>query len=341
MEDIEEASERLQKSLTLLTSHKPPDCISGTFVLLHIIQNATECLSKLLATQDVVLAVLIRLKDLLKSQVQVAKEDLCLASREGPMYGTLLCLKHVLKLANNINFTDELLDLCYQATDAVAEVVNNDSPEGHLPMDLQSKHGADRSVSAQMLLLCAWRTVKDCCLLLGDLCHRNLSESQLMALSDYFVELLSEIKHRGAFEQAYVGFCQLCSQLWHHPTLLSVPKKLLRDSLNALRSQTDKICATRRSAGFPFLIQGVLATDPDPKQELLKSTLKELFELSRDETNEDLRVHGCNILRVLFRDSQLGDVMVLYAGDGLVVAIDGFKAASWPVSCLSHTVKPV
>ena len=43
-------------------------------------------------------------------------------------------------------------------------------------------------------------------------------------------------------------------------------------------------------------------------------------------------VHACNILRVLFRDSVLGDSVLPYVEDGVMFAINGFKADSWPVS---------
>lgn len=37
-----------------------------------------------------------------------------------------------------------------------------------------------------------------------------VSEQQVCSIGDHYVLLLAEIKHRGAFEQAYVGFTMLC-----------------------------------------------------------------------------------------------------------------------------------
>ena len=43
----------------------------------------------------------------------------------------------------------------------------------------------------------------------------------------------------------------------------------------------------------------------------------------------DSRVHCLNILRALFRDSKLGELVGIYVETGVIVAIDGFKSANW------------
>lgn len=77
--------------------------------------------------------------------------------------------------------------------------------------------------TAQMVLLCSWRSVKEVSLLLGKLsdccpilpdCDGLLNEEQILAIGVHLTTLLEETKHRGAFEQAYVGFSLLASRLW-------------------------------------------------------------------------------------------------------------------------------
>ncbi len=46
-------------------------------------------------------------------------------------------------------------------------------------------------------------------------------------------------------------------------------------------------------------------------------------------------VHALNILRALYRDSRLGDYVVPFVSEGVVIAIQGFSATSWPVGCMS------
>lgn len=85
---------------------------------------------------------------------------------------------------------------------------------------------------------------------------------QFKEIGNQLVTLLCETKHRGAFEQAHVGFSQLCNRLWHleesEATLRKLPKTWLQQLLLAvvgLIPGNSKLCATRRSAGIPFMVQ--------------------------------------------------------------------------------------
>lgn len=76
----------------------------------------------------------------------------------------------------------------------------------------------------------------------------------------HLVLLLCETKHRGAFEQVYVGFYQVCARLWRltNMTLNALPIHWLYDILigiTGLMPGYSRLCATRRSAGVPFMIQ--------------------------------------------------------------------------------------
>ena len=97
-----------------------------------------------------------------------------------------------------------------------------------------------------------------------------------------------------------------------------------------------------------FNCLGIVATDPDLNRTWLKFAFKEIFKLANFNVDKSVgptvasdlllrkeiegRVHACNILRVLFRDSVLGDAVLPYVEDGVMFAINGFKADSWPVS---------
>ena len=128
------------------------------------------------------------------------------------------------------------------------------------------------------------------------------------------------------------GFCQLCSNMWQNPGTKEIPLKMLSETLEDLKVDQNKFCATRRSAGVPYLIQAVVTTEPlESDYKCLKMALKQLIILSRDERAE-VRIHAYNILRVLYRDSTLGEIVSPFVTDGLKAAILGFKATSWSVS---------
>ena len=136
------------------------------------------------------------------------------------------------------------------------------------------------------------------------------------------------------WSQAYFGFCQICNFLWRKSSGQDClrPSEMLAETMTALTgSGKSKFCSTRRSAGVPFLIQAIVSTEPEPSfPSLLLTTLQKLILLCQISELE-VRVHSFNILRVLYRDSRLGEAVEPFVADGVKVAIEGFKAPLWAV----------
>lgn len=73
-----------------------------------------------------------------------------------------------------------------------------------------------------MILLCCWRTAKESSLLLGDIAgivttlNTEFSNELIRKICSNLTLLLSETKHRGAFEQIYVAYLKVCSTMWKY-----------------------------------------------------------------------------------------------------------------------------
>lgn len=327
--------------------------------------------------------------------LQLAKTSLLQAAKLQPLYGLLFAIKHLLKKLDFQSmalqqkwkdFIAELIAMCKELTKVVGPIVNSSSPEGHLPNDfgqfppeianneteldaknlecrilsnkLQPKYdAANIKTTPQMVLLCAWRTVKEASLILGDIVlrapihltksesekpHYLITKDQIYDIGDLFKHLLAETKHRGAFEQAYVGFSKLCCRLWRveSPDLNGLPLQWLRDLLAIIahsglddsNEQESKICATRRSAGVPFMVQALITSELQvgSTKSLLycMSSLLHMCEPNNGKTAET-RTHALNILRALFRCTDLNEAVGEFVADGLKCAIRSYDADTW------------
>ncbi|KAK7901513.1 hypothetical protein WMY93_018282 [Mugilogobius chulae] len=217
--------------------------------------------------------------------------------------------------------------------------------------------GEGYRVTAQMVLVCCWRSMKEVSMLLGQLCqslpldftnqdgerHRGLiTEEQVEGVGLYFRQQLLQSRHRGAFELAYVGFVRLTDMLCRSGSqaLQKLPSRWLSEVLEEVKSSdpSSKLCATRRSAGIPFYIQALLSSEPKSSScSLLKMTMRELIALATPASNQDTerstvpQVHALNILRALYRDTRLGENIIPFVSDGMQAAVLGFTSAVWAV----------
>ncbi|RVE43298.1 hypothetical protein evm_012057 [Chilo suppressalis] len=298
----------LSDVLRQASSLKPTDCVSAAYKLLLLKDKLPEVImvasqANRAQNEPVSFALLNILLARLKAELKECEQSIVRAPRHGPLYGTLHCMRRVLQdLDPEAISSDEqwaqlvrkVIAAGGRASGVAGVVVNNSSPEGHLPMDqgvVLTDHGNEggirledgRAVTAQMLLLCAWRTVKEVSLLLGSIVSRLsirgesggvgvLSPQQVLQVGEHFSTLLAETKHRGAFEQAYVGFTEFLARVWQcrSPTLHSWGRDRLAQLLGQLlgqllpqhqHQQQRQQHPTRRSAGLPFMIQALVITE--------------------------------------------------------------------------------
>ncbi|XP_018794647.1 PREDICTED: thyroid adenoma-associated protein homolog [Bactrocera latifrons] len=369
-----------------LTSVRPADSVTGAYQL-QFYCNRNEHISSFgsyepTQYQPYYYAALRWLLQELKAGLKLAKESLLQAAKLNPLYGVLFAVRRILQLLEFDRLEveipwriiiAELIVLCKELTTVVSPVVNSSSPEGHLPNDfsqLPAEYGeeltnpdantkilsaklakADLSnvkTTPQMVLLCAWRTVKEVSLILGKIVLESriqlskfteqflITKEQLLEIGEHFKQLLAETKHRGAFEQAYVGFLKLCYRLWclEVVDLNSLPMQWLRELLTLIAKDeqlNEKICATRRSAGVPFMVQALITSELRVgSTKSLYYAMSHLLQLcAARERSAESRTHALNILRALFRCTDLNEAVVEYVSDGVICAIRGYNAETW------------
>lgn len=93
---------------------------------------------------------------------------------------------------------------------------------------------------------------------------------------------------------------------------------------------------TRRSAGLPFLIIGILISETDPARPLLRSSFARLshiaaLPLALGAKTDLPQVHALNCIKFLFTDSRLAAPAAEYVGTGLELAVACFASATWAV----------
>ncbi|XP_014285925.1 tRNA (32-2'-O)-methyltransferase regulator THADA isoform X2 [Halyomorpha halys] len=351
-ENLSHVNDYIKHTLLLSSSIRPPDSISAGYYMSLLAsfngiiddENITQSTSYFCLTSTLVA---------LKGELQVAKESLLRAASSGPLYGHLFVIRHILQALDLKEIGDDMkwcsliediIETAFECNDTVACIVNNSSPEGHIPMDFsysESKKDGEPQVTSQMVLLCSWRTVKEVSLLLGELSERAsikkndgehglLSEDQILSIGKHLTSLLAETKHRGAFEQAYIGFSKLAGRLWkcNSGKLHELPKKWLDKTLDHILVN-EKLSATRRSAGIPFIVQGLICSELESGScKSLHRAMSSLLKIAKEGSSEG-KLHALNILRALYRGSSLGEAVGPYVAEGIATAINGFNSNTW------------
>lgn len=246
-------------------------------------------------------------ENLLNSGLEVAKKSLFEVPRYNSLYGAVMSIRKILSKIDlsKVNEPNEVqllrefftrfISKCRELTEVVAPVVNSAAPEGYLPTEWSNLSSNDATlngnfnekpqfkVTPQVILLYAWRAVREVSLLLGEVSLRIsinspsnpnglITEQQLLKIGTHLQQLLIDTRHRGAFEQTFVGFSNLCLRMWrcHQTKLHSFPIKIVKKIVSIVSNREiadeeesdyevdfKKLCFTRRSAGIPFMIQAI------------------------------------------------------------------------------------
>jgi hypothetical protein len=106
---------------------------------------------------------------------------------------------------------------------------------------------------------------------LDDPATRLLSPTEVRAIGAAQVRIMLQCQHKGGMERSYVSFVALCVRTLtsETPELFALPIGWLRGVLQFVRKPNRALYHTRRSAGLPYIVCGILAAE---RQTLGKNT---------------------------------------------------------------------
>ncbi|KAG5680598.1 hypothetical protein PVAND_010093 [Polypedilum vanderplanki] len=345
----------------LMSSIKPTDSLTAAFLLqfalkFDLLSNKRSTDNETSSKCPEAYRLLIWCENLLLKSLVTGEKSIIVAAGNNPMYGSLLCIRYIISKLDLCDvkscslwqkFFTRMISVCKRLSNVVGPIVNNSSPEGCIPNifheDDQNFAKIIENTTPQMVLLCAWRTIKEVSLLLGDLSVRaSLNVEQMMKIGKHFIELLSNVKHRGAFEQCFFGFSQfsVALRMSDNEGLHNLPEKLLQDIILSISGECDtnendfmhikNLCATRRSAGLPYIIQSLLTSEIKiTHTKNFHFVMQNLIKFARYGVQIETRIHSLNILRALFKCKEFNDVNGEYLCSALQTSLLGYGAQSW------------
>ncbi|KAI9659327.1 MAG: hypothetical protein M1821_001585 [Bathelium mastoideum] len=338
------------------------DGVARTYALLTNLPNIlstpkrTESLSNLVPWSNARTAILERLSDSLKRSISAAKSDLANAVDAFPMHGLLSSLRYIVDQVSSSAFkSDDPQAPCFTMTrelqlgivssledvwHCVHDVLCSDAPEGHMPEDIE-----DADLDTKSILSFCWRALKEASLLLRALVDckapsapgsASKEEEDLLRLGDLCFQQLVELRHRGAFSavaQAFGACCARCSNS-ADPVVQGYLDIWYKRALVTIRDQASVV--TRRSAGIPSLITGVLSADPTGAR--FANAIVDLELVARAKTTsskinegELVQVHALNCLKDIFRTAKLGQSSEHYVEMGFDLVSHCLNADIWAI----------
>ncbi|EFQ24898.1 uncharacterized protein GLRG_00042 [Colletotrichum graminicola M1.001] len=300
-----------------------------------------------------------KLVDLLESKLTLAEADLGNAVLEAPVHGYFASLRYIWQAAADMNFTQSELELmtslqgrivmcCQRIWAAVRDILCDDSPEGHLPQELEDLEGLD----TKDLLSYSFRAIHESSALMRVMVlslKTKAKEGTMRPSTELFTAVgsltfdqLSSLRHRGAFNTVSLSFATCCQLVKHlddpkaghggDETLLDIWYKGTKECIFAQAS------TTRRSAGIPAMITGIVSANaPRPSfdkviEELVTIAQKPAYN-SESDGSKLPQVHALNCLKDMFKSSfitQLGKSAPHIPGC-LELAASSLKSEVWGI----------
>ncbi|EME45586.1 hypothetical protein DOTSEDRAFT_62083 [Dothistroma septosporum NZE10] len=275
----------------------------------------------------------------LEQMLGIARRSLADAVSEYPLHGVLTSLRYVLGRNEPAlaQLRGQLAQLLQDLWTVVKPVLCNDAPEGYIPEEQEGS-----SDSTKETLSYCWRALKEASLLLSALVSAQgfgdgiIDQTLIERLSTLCFIQLAELRHRGAFSTVALSWTTCCIQCRDMKT--SSGGRLLDTwyykVLDMLRGNVT--INTRRSAGLPSLLCGLLIADSS--QSLLSRAVADLETISRQEVDlaaaEEgslAQVHAMNCLKDILKNSKLGEQSEPHIAAAFQLAADSLLSGVWAI----------
>ncbi|KAJ5669950.1 Armadillo-like helical [Penicillium maclennaniae] len=234
---------------------------------------------------------------------------------------------------------DRIVTICDKVWQEVKPVLCIDSPEGHTDEPTE-----DLSVGPKDILSYSWRALRESSMLLhatqfnttyGPDDGNGLQLADFEAVGRTSFTQLAELRHRGAFStvsQTFATCCQRCSDS-KDVSIQELPKLWYQEAKATIFESAAKL--TRRSAGLPALVTGILVASPGSA--FFKQALDELHEIARlpveYDKNQQYRelpqVHAMNCLKEIFTNTKLGPFTESFIMPALTLSAERLGSPIW------------
>ncbi|KAI1353162.1 putative death-receptor fusion protein-domain-containing protein [Xylaria sp. FL0043] len=316
--------------------------------------RAQELLCRWSSDFEEAVKVLKAISSSLENKLHAAERDLAAAILQAPLHGDFASLRYIWSSLTGIRldqryliildgFQDRLVSCCQRVWRAVQHILCDDSPEGHLPEELQQVEGLD----TKDLLSYSFRAIHESSNLMRTVAQNARydrkdgylapSQQNFEDIGNLTFDQLSNLRHRGAFStvsQTFTACCQLVqNSLVHQSDNNDLLEKWYEGALNCIYTQGS---TTRRSAGIPAIIVGILASKtyiPSFRDVIVK--LQEIgrqpaFVAETDGSNL-AQVHALNCLKDIFKTSFLSQRAEPYLTDCLQLAAQSLQSEVWAI----------
>ncbi|CAK7233882.1 hypothetical protein SCUCBS95973_008746 [Sporothrix curviconia] len=309
-------------------------------------------------------AILSQVLGVLEDKIVRAERDLGSAAVQSPVHGEFASIKYIWAVLAKAKYSDaDLTDLvaiqarivnnCERVWHIVKHVLCDDSPEGHIPEDLEDGGGVS-NLDSKDLLSYSFRSINESSnTMRAIVMHLRFSRVRGTLTPDRPVferignlafEQLSTLRHRGALTTVAQTFT-LCCQLAQDPmvtapgtpqdeTLVSIWYK---GTLDCIRSQ---VSTTRRSAGIPALFSGIFASSNTSHPAFFYDAIRTACTIAQEPVDFAGRaadgsrlpqVHAFNCLRDVFRSSLLSKRAERLLPECLQLAANSLRSDVWAI----------